>query len=203
MKLSILICTIPERVGLFALLKEHLREQINELGVQRDVEIVSDDRPRGTISVGAKRQSLLERAQGDYVVFIDDDDWVPYHYVARVAQAIDQNPDCIGYKEVCKGMSGPRGPDRTAIHSNKYLRWCDKCYGVDHVRTIFHKDPVRRNIALKIGFKDMKFGEDHEYSQRLKRELVRMRAKEVFIDEVMYEYRYSEEPHDIKYGITT
>lgn len=199
MKLSILICTIPEREDLFALLFGHLREQINELGVQREVEIIMDASPRLSISVGAKRQRLIETATGDYVVFIDDDDWVPYSYVEKILQALKEDPDCVGFKILCKGMNGPNGKDRIAVGSNVYPRWCDNCHGFDHVRTIYHKTPVRRAIALAVGYSDLRFGEDHEYSRRLKKS--GLLKREVFIDEVMYEYRYKYEEHRTKYGI--
>lgn len=199
MRLSILICTIPEREHLFALLFGHLREQINELGAQRQVEIIMDASPRLSISVGAKRQRLLETATGDYVTFIDDDDWVPYSYVKKILKALESEPDCVGFKILCKGMNGPDGPDRIAVGSDKYRKWCDNCHGFDHVRAIYHKNPVKRSIALKVGYRDLRFGEDHEYSRRLKAS--RLLKHEVFIDEIMYEYRYQYEPHNKKYGI--
>lgn len=192
MKLNILICTIPNRVNQFNLLKHHLQTQINELGAQKEVKILSklDNKE---ISVGAKRQLLLEEATADYIVFIDDDDMVPYFYVEKLLSAISLAPDCIGFKILCKGTKGV-----TASASLKWGDWAENVEGFDYVRTIYHKNPIKREIALQIGYKDMRFAEDYDYSKRLKES--GLLNHEVFIDEVMYEYRYAYENPKTKYG---
>jgi len=194
MKLNILICTIPTRENEFNLLKHHLQSQINELGVQKQVSILSklDNKQ---ISVGAKRQLLLEEATADYIVFIDDDDMIPYYYVDKILEAIKLSPDCIGFRIECTGTSG-----KTASASNKWDDWAENVGGFDYVRTIYHKTPVKREIALAIGYEDKRFGEDYCYSKRLKES--GLLKNEVFIDKVMYEYRYAHEDHSTKYGIT-
>jgi len=201
MKLSICICTIETRVAQFSLLKHHLQTQINEFGLQRDVEILSECDNK-QISVGKKRQNLIEKSKADYVVFVDDDDMIPYYYVQKIIEAIKTTtkpfayypPDCIGFKIECKGTVG-----KTASASNKWDDWANNVGGFDYVRTIYHKNPVKREIALQIGYKDMRFGEDYDYSKRLKES--GLLKEEVFIDEIMYEYRYKFEPHTTKYGI--
>lgn len=193
MKLSILICTIDGREEKFNLLKHHLQTQINEFGRQKEVHILSK-KDNKQISVGAKRQLLLEESIGEYIVYIDDDDMVPYFYIEKILDAIKLNPDCIGFRIECKGTMG-----NTASASNKWDKWADNMGGFDYVRTIYHKNPVKRYIALQIGFKDMRFSEDSDYSNRLKQS--GLLKEEVFIDEVMYEYRYKYENPKTKYGI--
>ncbi len=193
MKLSILICTVDGRETQFNLLRHHLQTQINEFGRQKEVQILSK-KDNKEISVGAKRQLLLEDAIGECIVFIDDDDMVPYFYVEKILEAINLNPDCIGFKIECKGT-----PGKTASASNKWDDWAENVGGFDYVRTIYHKNPVKREHALAIGFKDMRFGEDYDYSKRLKES--GLLKEEVFIDEVMYEYRYKYEDPKTKYGI--
>lgn len=53
-----------------------------------------DNRKRTT---GAKRNDLIDLAKGEYVTFIDDDDWAGANYVQSILGAIDQYPgtDCI------------------------------------------------------------------------------------------------------------
>ncbi len=193
MKLSILICTTFDRSEMFNFLKHHLQNQINELGKQREVEILSECDNK-EISVGKKRQNLLEKAKGDYVVFIDSDDWCPYSYVENILKATNHNPDCIGFLINCTGT-----PGITASASNRWNGWGDKVGGFDYVRTIYHKNPVKRDIALQIGYKDMRFGEDYDYSLRLKQS--GLLQSEEFINEVMYEYRYKYEDPKTKYGL--
>lgn len=199
-RLSILIATVPERALDFDVLYRELSRQ-SELQLGGNVEFVYDDSPRGALSIGAKRQKLLEAATGDYVVSIDDDDWVPPEYIGLVMSSLVSRPDCVGHYELVEGMA--KVP-QLSIWTKQAGRWMNgpearKKYGVEYVRTTFHKTPLKREHALAIGFKDMAFGEDHEFAQRLMSS-GRLRT-EVFIPRVLYFYRYSFEPHNIKYGI--
>jgi hypothetical protein len=58
---------------------------------------------------------------------------------------------------------------------------------------------MKTAIASQIGFNDMRYGEDYDFSKRLK--LSALIQTEVFIAKTMYFYRYKEEPHNQKYGI--
>jgi hypothetical protein len=149
------------------------------------------------ISVGAKRQKLLERASGAYVVFVDDDDEVNDVYIPKIINKIIINqPDSVGFIIECD-MEGKK---ETAIASNKYSDWCENEDGFKYCRTPYHKTPIKRELALSIGYKDMRFGEDYDYSKRLKES--HLIKKESFIEEVMYYYNYKFEDPKIKYGIT-
>jgi glycosyltransferase involved in cell wall biosynthesis len=183
--LSILIPTIPSREADFGLLTEHLQAQIVALSAEDKVEIISlnDDK---RLPIGEKRQLLLEMAGGDYVAFIDDDDWVPDHYAGSILAAIEEKPDCIGFYQRCTqdGLNA-----RFACLSNKYDSWAENQDGFHYVRTPNHLNPVKRSIALQVGYTpDCRYAEDKDYSDRLKAsELIQT---EVLIPEVMYFYRY-------------
>lgn len=194
MKLSICIATLESRKHYFENITNHLRSQILEYNQQNEVEIIFE-RDNKEVSVGVKRQKMIERAKGNYVVHIDDDDTVPYFYTTKILKAIEENPDCIGFKVLCHNL-----PGRMASVSNKYDKWESNKDGFDYVRTIHHLTPVKREIALKIGYKDIRCGEDADYSLRLKQS--GLLKSEVFIDEVMYEYLYVPQNSNIKYGIT-
>lgn len=88
MKLSILICHLDQRKHLVVRLLSVLNPQLTP-----EVEILTDSTPG--ISIGAKRNQLLARATGQYVVFIDDDDLVSTNYVSLILQAIQNNPDVV------------------------------------------------------------------------------------------------------------
>ncbi len=185
-RLSILIATVPDREIPFSVLKHELDRQAKGL----PVEIVVDSSPRGSISIGAKRQKMNEGAKGEYVVHIDDDDWVPPEYVLTVVNALGSNPDCVGHYELVEGMG--KIP-QMSIWTNKAPRWMDgrdaiRAYGVQYARTPFHKTPLKREHALAIGIKDMGHGEDHDFSKRLKE--ARLCRTEVFVPRVLYFYRY-------------
>jgi len=190
--LSILICTINSRKEKFDLLYQGL---LNQIGSFQMCEILFECDNK-EISVGAKRQKLLERAKGKYVVFIDDDDNVSDYYVVNIiSKIIDDVPDSIGFEILCD-MEGKK---ETAIASNRYDDWCENKDGYRYCRTPYHKTPIKREIALQVGYKDLRFAEDYDYSKRLKESgLIK---KESFIPIPMYFYNYKFEDPKIKYGI--
>jgi glycosyltransferase involved in cell wall biosynthesis len=188
-RLSILLATVVSRAGLFAKLHAHLAYQAE--GNPVEIVVACDNKE---ISIGAKRQQLLERATGDYVAFIDDDDWVSPNYVDRILVALESGPDCVGFLITC--TTNGKNPVK-AITSMRYPRWVENKDGYAHCRSCYHKSPHRRDIGLKVGFRDLRYGEDRFYSDGLMK-LVRT---ESFVDEVLYHYRYNSEPFAAKYGI--
>lgn len=200
MKLSVLICSIPEREHLLSplLMQLNSRHRYSQPDI---VEIIVDKRGK-EISVGKKRQSLLEKAAGEWIVFFDDDDWPHENYLQWIVDAITNNPDidCIGIR----GYMTTNGKNRET--------WCHRLgyeiagghhilrdYGYNYIRPIIHFNPVKRELALKAGFTDMRYGEDMDYAKRLNPFL----TKEFFIDQDLFHYRVSTAvPHNEKYGIT-
>lgn len=193
MILSICIATIPERAKEYASL-------LHLLGKHESVEIVSDGRPRGSVSIGQKRNDMVSRCGGEYIVHIDDDDQVPYDYVSVILKALESKPDCVGHYELVEGLSPV---PQLSKWTNAVSRWDSAAQaarlGVSHIRTPFHKTPIKADIVRAIGFADMHDGEDHEFSKRLK---ASGRIKtEVFIHRVLYIYRYTHMDRNEKFGI--
>lgn len=175
MKLSILIPTLESRSDQRDDLLDVLADQIEG---NNDIEILIE---HGDIeSVGTKRQRLLDRAIGDYIAFIDDDDMVPDDYVAKILKAIETEPDCCSLTGEIHWASS--GQTERFEHSIKHDKW-EKKDGV-YLRYPNHLNAVRRDLALKVGFKDMGHGEDRDYSDRLKPLL----KNEAPIDGVIYHY---------------
>lgn len=196
MKLSILIATVKEREVLFNSLLTELNKQIRRENAKEEVEIVviSDNKE---ISIGLKRQKLLEMASGTWIVFFDDDDYPFEYYVRAILDAIDspiQN-DCIGIN-VFMTTDGAR--PQKCCHRLKYANWENDVDGWDYVRNITHFNPVLRTKALEVGFKDLRFGEDKDYSDRL----FPLLTREIYIEAPLFYYRYSTAiKHNQKYGI--
>lgn len=142
-----------------------------------DVEILVnvDD---GKISTGEKRNKLLERSVGDYIVFVDDDDIVPIDYVKKILIALKTNPDCCGIE----GQLINRKGKYTFFHSIKYKSWFSE-RGI-YFRSPNHISPVKRTLALQIGFKFITVGEDKDYSARL----LPLLKTEVEIPGILYYY---------------
>jgi len=189
-KLSILIATVHNRQKEYQKLFEELVRQ----GEGKEIEIcvICDAKE---ISIGKKRQKLLEQARGDYVAFIDDDDWISETYVDDILKALEQPFDCVGFKITCT-TNGQN--EQSAIASMRYKKWQENVDGYAHARSTYHKTPHKREIALKVGFHDVRYGEDRPYSMGLMNHV----ATEYFIDKVLYFYRYrTNEPFMQKYGI--
>lgn len=188
-RLSILLATVESRRDLFALLHAELLRQSEGRSVE--LVIACDNKE---ISIGKKRQNLLEAAKGGYVCFIDDDDWISPAYVDDILAALTKNPDCIGFEIQC--THNGQNPQR-AIASMRYKQWVDDRDGYRFCRSTYHKTPVRRELALQAGFPDLRYGEDKIYSERI----IGLVKSEVFIKSTLYFYRFSSrEKFTEKYG---
>jgi glycosyltransferase involved in cell wall biosynthesis len=182
MLLSILVPTLEERCVEFAALSGRIRAQIDCAQLQDRVELLSlrDNRETPT---GVKRNQLLQRASGDFVVFVDDDDDISADYIKLVCQAIESQPDvdCIGIR----GLIYFRGshPHRF-VHSLQYQDYSSK--GGVYTRPPYHLNPIRREIASSYRFRDVYYSEDIDWALRLRQD-ERLRS-EVFIDSDLYFY---------------
>lgn len=94
MKLSILTPTIPGREKQVKTLIDKISNQIGDLPVEHLV--LSDNRKR---SIGEKRQSLVDIANGEYIAFCDDDDHVSGDYVSEILKAIETGADIITFHQ--------------------------------------------------------------------------------------------------------
>lgn len=196
MLLSLLIPTTIDRRPMFICLLERLKRLCN--GVE-GVEIMycEDDKE---MTIGAKRQHLIESANGEYAVQVDSDDDISNYFISEIMTALKENPDCVTYLEAIY-TNGKH--TQTACHSNKYQRWANNQDGYQFVRCPFYKDVIRTSIAKQIGFKDMRYGEDNDFSLRLKQSgLIKT---EVHIPRVMYIYNapapLTSKQHRERYGI--
>lgn len=175
--LSVLIPSLNERSEMLEKLKSELHHQIGD----RDVEVVhvSDDRQ---MSIGQKRMMLLTLAKGEYVTYVDDDDWIPENYIDRILIALEKKPDCCS---MTGRITFSDGYSRPFIHSLRYDKWID-----DHENKVYYRPPnhlnvVRKDLALKAGFPMINSGEDRVYSARL----FPLLNKEEWIEGVLYEYK--------------
>lgn len=195
-KLTILIATIEDRKLLFDELVASLCKQVYYNNLENEIQIISalDNKE---VSIGSKRQLLLTSAKAKFITYLDDDDMPSENYCKNIVNAIIQNPniDCIGMN-VNMTTNGQK-PQR-CCHRLAYKEWKDNVDGWDYVRNITHFNPVLREKALQVGFKDIRYGEDKDYSDRL----TPLLTKEFYIEEPLFHYRYTTQiPHKQKYGI--
>jgi len=179
MKLSILICTMPQRAEMFGVLHAKISQQI-EKAKTKEVELLSNDQM--DIITGEKRNLLINQSSGDFVVFIDDDDDIFDCYVEEILKAITENPnvDCIGIN----GVISFNGQNHQKwFISKRFNSWYESA-GV-YYRTPNHISPIKKTIAEFIGFPKIHHGEDFAYSMGVLPHL----NKEVIIQKPLYHYQ--------------
>lgn len=143
MILSVLIPTISSRASTLSRSLWYLQNQVWDEWSDFEVLVHRGD----TIGLGDKINRLIGEARGDYIVMVDDDDYLVPHYIARVVPKLvnrDARPDFLGYKIL-------------ALHNGKY--WLSIAHDAKNPfgnptlnRGVCNKMPIRREIAAKVPF---------------------------------------------------
>lgn len=145
----------------------------------------------GEYSVPALRQALVDATITDYMCFLDDDDMVPKYYVSEIVRALEYRPDYVGW--IVQYRPG-NDHARLCYHSLQHGGWFERDGSL--YRDLSHINPIRTNIARRVDFrKARRFkAEDRVWVDQV-RNLKTVR-REVYIDRVMYYYRYSHTESD-------
>lgn len=184
-KLSILIChqpDKPERVKFLSRLKQIVWPQL-----QLDAEMIIHDGIG--MSIGQKRNELLQDAEGEYVCFIDDDDIVSDNYVELLMEGINKEVDCCSLK----GIITEDGKNPLIFeHSLKYGAYRTVTDSpVDQVRYERypnHLNCIRTDIAKQFRFPETNHGEDTDWATQIHKS--GLLKTEHYIPEVIYYYEY-------------
>jgi glycosyltransferase involved in cell wall biosynthesis len=179
-ELSILILTLPTRIDSYARLIKSLNQQVIENNLIHRVQILTlcDTKE---ISVGEKRNILLNKSIGRYVCFIDDDDVIATNYLSSIIVALNSNADVITFcgdyveNEVRTPFSISMVHRGNFNHTNMFYRLPN------------HLCPVKREIALNCPFTDKNFGEDSDYADKINIHL----KNEYHITDKLYFYMYN------------
>jgi len=185
MKLSILVPSVAERRNTFLpKCLDMLYGQLESLPIeqQKEVEVLFliDSKER---MLGSKRNNLIDISQGEYIVFVDDDDRIEPDYISSLLTGIERNTDVITF---LASVSLNGEPAKICHYSNKYAK--------DYNTTdTYHRLPnhiccVKKEIALKAPFLNIKNGEDSAYSKMLKPHL----RTQTEINKILYHYDYNE-----------
>jgi Glycosyl transferase family 2 len=182
---SVLIPTVPARKEKFDALMRMLNAQRNALPDPSVVEIVTlcDS---GELMVGAKRNKLLEMAQGEYLAFIDDDDRIFGDYLERILKALETKPDVVGITIFWTDnvFTNVRLLIRSADY--KWQHWLMPTPNVTAGRPA-HLNPTRSDIAKSVRFpEDVVAGEDAAWSAVVSGKIKTC----VNIDEPIYHYDF-------------
>lgn len=180
MKLSILTPTIITRWDQAEKLAFKIMGQIEEKECTGDVEhlILHDNCTR---TIGAKRQSLVNIARGEYIAFVDDDDDVSDDYVASLLAAIEMESDVITFHQLAiyNGLE-------SEVHFGINNR--DEAFkpGGITLRAPWHVCAWKRSAIAPCQFAETNYGEDRIWSLQ-----ARQRAKTGYhIPRVLHTYRH-------------
>lgn len=154
--LSVLIPTLPERAQLFRALYGRL--QVQAEGQPVELLALLDNK---VMSVGRKRQALLDMAIGDYIVFIDDDDTVVDDYVQEILLAIRQNPGVDVIIHPIEFRRSYRDPwSLSYYYLKETYQTARDLPGGDYIGPPPHTVPWRRELVKDCKFPEKNFGED-------------------------------------------
>lgn len=124
-------------------------------------------------SIGRKRGELLETVRTEYVMHIDDDDILDSSIFYEIKQRLKSSPDAVAFKEA-------------QYHHGKFVSiaslGCND--GTPKEMGIVHRNPVKTNLAQKIGFYDINLREDTYFGLELGFILNHIEV----IDKVLYHY---------------
>lgn len=153
MTLSILIPTLPESKHYLDRIVSQLNPQITE-----GVEIVVDDRSRA-VATGIKRNDMVTRARGEYVMHLDCDDNVTEDYIKKILEAIKKSgPDVVTF---CGFMTtdGKHIVDWVIRLGERYEERSGKYYRFPN-----HLCAMKKDIARRVRFPEIWQGEDFKWA---------------------------------------
>lgn len=191
MILSLLIPAIPERanqlIGLLNKLDKQLADYYDNHSILGMVEIIVDDSRRfldGGPSIGAKRDSLVQRAIGKYLCFMDDDDDIAPNYLEQLIRLCNNDPDIVTFR---------------CFFTNDYYWTLLNMSIINKVneeanpngiiqRTPWHICPVRAEYAKRETFSDISHNEDWEWISKVMQYV----KTEAHTDMILTRYNHSE-----------
>ena len=161
--LSILICSVDteERQAKLKKLISELNRQISKNFAEEVIEIIIDTDNMDK-SVGKKRNDLIEKAQGEFICFIDDDDFVSENYLSTILYHLNSGIDIllIAIEHIENGVNKPKIIPSLYIDN---LNTGEAVFKTNH----FHLCPHKKSIARNVLFECVNFAEDMLYSQKM------------------------------------
>lgn len=186
MKLSILIPSTHTRYNTFRpKIESELYRQYEYLNALEkasvEILVLSDNKKQ---MLGQKRNIMVDIAQGEYVVFVDDDDRVCDDYIKSLLNATSEQADVISFlAEVTINGADKKICDYSKDHKSDY-NTSDKYFRIPN-----HICCVKKSVSLKSSFPNILYGEDSAYSKLLLPHL----KTETKINEVLYYYDFNQE----------
>jgi glycosyltransferase involved in cell wall biosynthesis len=178
--LSILVLTVPSRINYFyPRLMNDLILQTEKYKDKIELLALFDNKKR---SVGKKRQELIDISQGEFIVFIDDDDRIADDYIESIMSAIlkDKDLDVLVFNTICN-------VNNTYDKLCKYgieFEYGDINNGKEWRGKPAHTMVWRSSIVKKHKYQNISNGEDINWVLSAYKDI----NKQVRIDKILYWY---------------
>ena len=157
---TIMIPTIPGRERKLQSLIQSIHELRQRIcpALRIAIAVGFDNRE---VSIGTKRQNMLQAAEGRYTSFVDDDDTVTAHYFEDAAACIAGNFDCMRLRGQISQW--------TFTHSLANKLTDPMANETTFLRPPNHLNVMKADIAKTIRFRDAINGEDLDWTIKLAR----------------------------------
>lgn len=181
MILSVLIPCVRPRLHKLKTLFDELAHQIGDQPVE--VLALLDNKRR---SVGMKREALVQAARGEYVAFVDDDDWIARTYIADILEAARAHPTVIVFPTLSFINDNP-----PAECAHSLANPTNEPYRVEGFRRKpWQMHPWRRELAQRFHFPDKSYGEDWEWVEQM---IPHAQSQSVASEIPLYHYRFNDQ----------
>jgi hypothetical protein len=181
-RLSILIPSLEGRESYLNRLVARLKPQVTP---EVEILLLKDNKE---MSIGEKRNKLIEQSIGEYTVFIDDDDWVSEDYVKSLLMATDHKPDVVSFNTCIINEGKMARKVDVSIKHEKYKDFAIKdkedIKVVMYRRRPGHLHAIKRSIGTTIKFPHISIGEDEKYAKELLEKL----KTEIKLNKYLYFY---------------
>tara|TARA_Y100000114_G_scaffold125027_1_gene120941 strand:+ start:2714 stop:4210 length:1497 start_codon:yes stop_codon:yes gene_type:complete len=185
--LSVGVLTLTGREHFLNRLMNKFKSIIGENAHRVEIVISHDNKEK---TVGEKRNEVLQKAEGKYICFVDDDDMVSDNYFNWIIQILDEHSDAdgVGFKGIYYQSGNPVMEFSHSSGHQGHFKIQDPDGKIIQQRPLNHLNPVRADIVKQIGFPEKSFGEDSDYCDKLYES--NLLKKEIFLDKILYHYLY-------------
>ena len=197
LQLSILIPTIPERSRQFTLLYNELMRQKTLFDTFHDtlgeLEIVVNSSVKfldGGLSIGKKREALVQAANGEYLCFLDDDESISPDYVETLMRLCYKDSDLCTFRAIVKMETFWTILDMSLVYPENEQITPESTVR----RPPWHVCPMKSKYAKMFDFKDINAAEDFEWMEKV----LAMCVTESHTDRVIFQYNHKSESESDK-----